>query len=360
MIRRIAAVVSLVSVLLSLATGEVRGDSIPQFQLTDLGVMTGRPESEAVAINNVGQVVGYSSLSGSGDQAFLYSNGVLTGISGTPGVQFARALGINNDGDIVGWGSTNQALLFSGGVTQDLGPVVGGAVSQARGINDSGLITGIAVNGPVNTRAFIYDPANGTITNILPPYQSVTYPLAINNQGQVVGYSGVTPFLYSHGTITYLPSFGGNQGSANGINNLGQVVGYSDIASGNGSDAHAFLYSNGVMTDLTPLGQTSSSANGINDSGWIVGEINGGAFLDVNGVLSSLASLTTNSDGWILNDATAINDRGQIVGWGTYSDGQQRAFLLTAVPEPSSLLLAGLGLALCLGFASIRRPSEAI
>jgi hypothetical protein len=51
--------------------------------------------------------------------------------------------------------------------------------------------------------------------------------------------------------------------------------------------------------------------------------------------------------GWDFSDALAINDAGQIVGQGKI-DGQYRAFVLTPVPEPSTLvmlLVAGLAAA---------------
>ncbi|MFL5331542.1 MAG: PEP-CTERM sorting domain-containing protein [Gemmataceae bacterium] len=38
-----------------------------------------------------------------------------------------------------------------------------------------------------------------------------------------------------------------------------------------------------------------------------------------------------------------MNDFGSVVGVGTNPSGQSHAFLLTGVPEPSSILLAALG-----------------
>ena len=118
--------------------------------------------------------------------------------------------------------------------------------------------------------------------------------------------------------MTLLPSFGGVGGSANAINNKGEVVGYSDIAGGNGLNAHAFLWNNGVMTDLGTFGATDSTANAINDNGWIVGETgySNNAWLYMNGQSLNLSSLTLNAAGWQLQAATGINDEGQIVGYG--------------------------------------------
>ena len=88
-----------------------------------------------------------------------------------------------------------------------------------------------------------------------------------------------------------------------GINASGQVTGWSYTTTGT---MHAFLYSGGVMTDLNTLIDPTS--------------------------------------GWVLQTAQAINDSGQITGYGIIG-GQTHAFLLTPIPEPSSVVLAALGFA---------------
>jgi hypothetical protein len=52
--------------------------------------------------------------------------------------------------------------------------------------------------------------------------------------------------------------------------------------------------------------------------------------------------------GWTLQVATAINDSGEIVGHGVNPEGQEDAFLLTPVPEPSSLGVVTLAMSLLL------------
>jgi probable HAF family extracellular repeat protein len=134
------------------------------------------------------------------------------------------------------------------------------------------------------------------------------------------------------------------------------VVGDSSIA-GNGA-SHAFLYSGGSMTDLGALSQGwLSSALGINNSGEIVGEshLNGGtphAFLYANGSMQDLNNLIPAGSGWDLEWASSINDRGQIVGWGTIN-GETHAFLLDEVqpvPAPPSLVLAAIGALALVGY----------
>jgi probable HAF family extracellular repeat protein len=68
--------------------------------------------------------------------------------------------------------------------------------------------------------------------------------------------------------------------------------------------------------------------------------------------MTDLNSFLPANSGWRLEDATAINDLGQIVGEGTIN-GQHHAFLLntadsSATPEPASVALFGAGAALFL------------
>ena len=62
--------------------------------------------------------------------------------------------------------------------------------------------------------------------------------------------------------------------------------------------------------------------------------------------LNDLLDTETLSAGWVLVEATGINNNGQIVG-DAYNaiSGKEHAFLLTPVPEPETyaMLLAGLG-----------------
>jgi probable HAF family extracellular repeat protein len=55
------------------------------------------------------------------------------------------------------------------------------------------------------------------------------------------------------------------------------------------------------------------------------------------------------------SEVRAINASGQIVGWGRNPDGQDRAFLLTPIPEPATaaLLISGL-----LALAALGRRKE--
>jgi probable HAF family extracellular repeat protein len=55
--------------------------------------------------------------------------------------------------------------------------------------------------------------------------------------------------------------------------------------------------------------------------------------------------LGVNSGFSYLRNATAINDKGQIVGYGVTTNGDNHAFLMTPVPIPGAVWLLGSGLA---------------
>jgi len=87
-----------------------------------------------------------------------------------------------------------------------------------------------------------------------------------------VGLRTAEPQTTTASTTTYykvqeLGTLGGDS-YASAINDSGQVVGYSHPANG---APHAFLYKDDKMTDLGTLGGTSSYAYDINNSGQVVG-----------------------------------------------------------------------------------------
>jgi probable HAF family extracellular repeat protein len=168
-------------------------------------------------------------------------------------------------------------------------------------------------------------------------------------------------------TFTDLGTLGGTSSSAAAINASGQVAG---SASTTGDATHATLWNGSTTTDLGTLGGTESYASAINASGQVVGLAyttgnlayhatlwNGTAAIDLN----SLLDASTVSSGWVLTQATGINDNGWIVGNASNSQLgiTSHAFLLTAVPEPETyvMLLTGLGL---LGFVACRRKHAQI
>jgi probable HAF family extracellular repeat protein len=160
---------------------------------------------------------------------------------------------------------------------------------------------------------------------------------SINDAGLIVGYCFYSTSFYTTASlwdnvgITSLGSLGSDYNYAWGINNYDQIVGESG--------SHAFLWENGSggMIDLG-----IGSAVAINDYAQVVGSSGGAAFLWENGTMYDLNTLLVGGSGWMLSEATAINNVGQIVGSGLIN-GEIHGCLLTPVPEPTTLLILALG-----------------
>jgi probable HAF family extracellular repeat protein len=302
--------------------------SVPGARGVDLGTLVGpQGSSRATAINDGGVVVGTSSSGGGLTRAFVATSGSgMIDLGALVGGTWSEANAINNRGQIVGVGDTKDGVVHGfvadrPGSLRDLGTLQGGVSSRAFDINDSGKVVGFSQDAWGMRRAFVAD--------------------------------GIR--MSDLGTLA-----GGGDSVALGINNRDQVVGYATDASGN---AMAFI--TGQNSGLLGLGalpfHRSSVALGINDAAWVVGRSTSSsgrssAFLWTEGLgmldLNSL--LATPLIGWSLNEATAINQTGMIVGNGTFF-GQSRSFLLTPLggtgpppssfttPEPTSLALIGCG-----------------
>ena len=114
-------------------------------QLTIIGGLPGSLFSQPDDVNELGQVVGQShvGLPLFNNHAYLWEDGVITDLGTLAGPNLeitSSAIAINNLGQVVGNSETtsgeNHAFLWEDGVMTDLGPVAAGE------INDSGQILG--------------------------------------------------------------------------------------------------------------------------------------------------------------------------------------------------------------------------
>jgi probable HAF family extracellular repeat protein len=336
------------------------------YKVTDLGTLGGASSSPA-ALNDQGQVVG-SSLTASGQtHAFLYTGGVMTDLGTLAGQNYSRAQDINNAGNVVGASlvedsqgnlSGNRPFIYSGGTMTNIGSL-GGGYGFANGIDSSGRVTGLSARADAVTHAFRY--VGGVMMDLgdLSNGNGYSDGYSINDAGDVAGVSvaatGERGFLWHNGIITDLGDLPGgpNSSSAYKINNQNQVVGESGVSGA--VVGHAFVWQNGVMTDLQTLsGFDSSYAVGINDFGTVVGTsyqpgVAFGRSSDHAFVWDALVGLQDlnqlldgTGNGWTISIASDINSSGQIVGLGFNPAGDQHGFLLTPVPEPSTIVIYGL------------------
>ena len=345
-----------------------RPSSGATYHLTDLG-----PVATVSAINNQGQVVG-SAIFGGETHGFSWTQaggmhdlGVLNSTH-----HYSRANGINDSGTIVGQSSiddmTNASsarpIKYSGGAMTTVG-TLGGQYGFANAVNATGVIVGLTKLQSTNiTHAFSYDTSFHDLGSF-GGGGDYSDAYAVNNAGQVVGVStlGSTDrgFLWQNGSLTDLGGLlaGYDPTRAYEINNLGQIVGESGVA---GGFSHAFLWQNGNMQDLGLLadGSNSSYAIGINDQGNVVGKSygpsTGRAFIWTNagGMRDLNTMLDASGNGWSLLEAHDMNNSGQIVGVGGVGN-ELHAYLLTPLPEPSTLVLAALGAISLLLFRVRRR-----
>jgi probable HAF family extracellular repeat protein len=297
------------------------------YTVTDIGSFGGA--SYARAVNDAGQVAGYYYPTGSYlSRALLYSDGTLIDLDSA---SYSWASGINNLGQVVGMarvGNNNgdHMVVWQNGILTDLGTNGDTASSHAHAINDAGQITGTTKD--LTWMAFLY--SDGGFTDLGTLSGSRSFGTGINNAGQVVGNSTYEgggnfndhAFIWQDGVMTELSGFSGQNYYAQGINDVGQVIVLSNLN-------HAYIWNNGAVTDLG-----AGEPFGINNASQVVGYSAGSATLWDQGTVTNLNDVLSNGGGWQLLEARAINNVGQIVGYGKNPDGQTRGFLLTPDNPP--------------------------
>ena len=292
--------------------GPAGGSAQARWVIRDLGTWSGGKTSEAVAVNDRGQVLVVSETAST-----------LT----VAGKAFPVA----------------RAVLWEDGKLRDLGARFGGPGSWPGAINERGQVVGqadtkaVARSGHHVTHAFHWQNGNvrdlGTIGYVEKPGVESSYAVAVNESDQVVGGSCrdvgrlCRAFLWERGTLIDLGTLGGTYTEAVDVNGRGQVVGTAktgELATNRSPIRRAFLWQKGVMRDLGTLGGPLSSAFAINNRGQVVGTAGTAtksktgyfagspimhAFLWQDGTMRDLGSL-----GGEYSHAVAISERGQVIG----------------------------------------------
>ena len=282
---------------LVLGATSVRGQV--RYRIIDLTERAPVAQSEATSINERGEVVGWEALPDFQAQAVYWDaahNGQL--LERLPGDNSNVAATINESGVISG--SSDFVRI------EHVGHQIRIFHDQKAGIWRNGVITNLntAVTGgaDLNLRVAEY----------------------INDQGQIVG-SATPPgetmrhgFLFEAGIVTDLGTLNTGQFASvpTAINSHGQIAGYANF----GQDK-AFLWESGVLTNLHDhalITGVTSRAFDINDAGQIVGEAQFHISQPESPVLwqnGEPLNLVGHRFGRPQGVASAINNRGQIIGW---------------------------------------------
>ena len=274
--------------------------------LTDLGVPPGLPSHDfnrprVFGMSHSGSIVGtvHTAAGDLPSRWFIYEHGRFTVLPlADPTDVGGAAIGINSRGQVVGYDhtSTNNLIgwLWFDGVYSRLG--IRGTNTAALGINSNGTIIG-----------------NRSLSFIR---------RLLTCRFRCTGERG---YVFSDGVTRYLTGF------VYAINDLGEAAGGS-ISNG---QSMATVFKNGIASVILSL---PSYAVGINASAHVVGFYQPSAdhrrHLFIWSASSGVFDLTPG--GYVYAEAAAINDRGDVLGFGETADGKSQYFLLT--PDPRGML----------------------
>jgi probable HAF family extracellular repeat protein len=242
----------------------------------------------ACDINNAGDIVGYVDRDFSPARvAALWRNFELIELGTLPGDNFSEAHAINDAGQIVGYSLNTSTgplrpFLWEDGVMTEL-EVPLGPSAVASGISENGMVTGwMGASSSGGNAPFIWRDGE-TETLSLPPLAISTDPFSVNRLGEVAGRTTLEDpdppgfvrraTLWRGGEVILLakpPEF--RESYAFDVGEAGQVIGYLD--DGPASNA-GVMWTNGEVLRLTELleiaeGLEITSARRINDRGQIL------------------------------------------------------------------------------------------
>ncbi|UCF37607.1 MAG: hypothetical protein JSU96_01695 [Acidobacteriota bacterium] len=324
--------VVLYSIILILASAATNAQVA---EIVDLGLSSSGTRSEAVDVNDAGEIVGYATYASGRSVFYRDGDGQIEHDIRLYGE--ASPLGINNLGDVIGWSRTEDfayhTFRWNDGVIIDLG-TFGGRYSQPRGFNDVGQIVGDAY-ACTNDCPFaaIWEPGALGPSHLGGNIYSFAHD--INNLGDAVGMDWVYISVNGYGRRTHTPVLWkrtdngyerifltpGLPGQAVGINDLGQIIGYYQDPE---FSYVTFVWENGVLTTLGEDGSGFLSSPKINNAGQVIGTMGQTAWLWEAGEWTNLGGLGKSGLNTI---PTAINDFGQIVGSSYTDDYRSHAFL---------------------------------
>jgi probable HAF family extracellular repeat protein len=341
-------------------TGDVC-DATPVPEFDPVIEVTGPSGGNVLDLNNGGLACGDWFDAGTSAWRAFWWDGTLHDLG--PG----SAVAISDTGIVaVNTGNTAWTYDIVTGATETL-LTFGGAFVRAHDVNSAGHVCGIAGMPVPGTpdHAFFWDGAAMVDLGVLnPPWSSIFYSLAyaLNDADRATGESLVgtvadawaKPFVNDGPgtamTAVYDPGHGYVSGSGRDINEAGHSTGWMSNLDDTWGDAYRF-----DGTSITILGDVPGKwyaiPGAINASdavvGWGFGEwiwypccgylanySNYRAFLDDGSGTRDLNTLIDGGAGWVLTQAQAINDAGQIAGQG-FVNGHGAGFVLNPWGAPA-------------------------
>jgi hypothetical protein len=316
------------------------------YLLTDLGVLPDGSPLLPVAMNERGEVAAHAlSPAGEADAWKAYGYLLNDGRRSQHAIPPGRTplAGLSSTGLLCGSARRNGEVLHAwathlGWFGADFWP---DRDSCCAGVNAHGAATGHVLapsdDGGTRRRAFLVAD-RGRISLLQPPCADEITAVAINDAGEVLLNSnpekgagrGTRTWRWSDGCFHLAADIGGDTWGV-ALTPGGSVAGHALTPLG---ERHAIFWCGGRTYDLNPAGGWESEAFAANDARVVVGRM-----LDPRGEsqafrwtpaegMRPLIDLAAYAEGWVLQKANCLNERGQIAGTGLY-EGRRRGFLLT-------------------------------
>jgi probable HAF family extracellular repeat protein len=215
----------------------------------------GSDQTQVIGINNDGDTVGFY-VTGDTTHGFMKADGKDSVTVDLPGTTFNQLLGINNKGQAAGYFQDNALTPLQHAYVRDANgdfrvlnlPMPS---SQATGINDKGTIVGFLQASTADTHSSGFVLKNGKVTELNFPGSTFTQALGINNSDDVVGTftdANATQhgFVYENGRYRTIDFTGGNLNVSgtivNGINDHDEIVGFFQTPNNSGqTDTRGFI-----------------------------------------------------------------------------------------------------------------------
>jgi probable HAF family extracellular repeat protein len=283
-----------------------------------------------------------------------WQKGGLADLGALPGINSSCPDWISGNGLIVGpsengtidpltgWPAI-EAVLWRDGQVINLG-TLGGNESYPISVNNRGQVAGAASNAILDPLALDFFPLSGTQTRPFLWQNGVmqdlgtlggpdAFAVIVNNRGQVLGVSLVSPnsfeqhgFLWENGRMHDIPdTFGGTDVNPFYLNNQGQAVGNATLPGD--QTYHPFLWQDGILMDLGTLGGNNGYAIWVNEIGEVVGTADVPGSQHRDAFLWKDGIITDLGNFGLSSLGFNINSKGQVVGHSRLSDGTPHAFL---------------------------------